>query len=414
MIHKKTRLTQAVILAGGRGARLSPLTDSIPKPMIRFHGYPFLHYLIELLKDHGITEIIMLLGYLPDAIREYLGDGRRYGISIKYSVSSLENESGLRLKIAHDILSSFFLLLYCDNYWPMRLEQMWDQFTKSKKLCQITAYSNTDRYTKDNVAVDREGRVLKYDGTRSSSGLSGVDIGYVLINRRIIDMMPDENIRFEHYLYPRLIEKGELGAYITEHRYYSIGSIERLTGTEEFLSRRPAVLLDRDGVLNVKMPPAEYVRSWKDWRWLPDVKEALSLFHQAGFRIIVITNQPGIARGHMKQEDLYGIHDRMSQEIMQAGGRIEKIYFCPHGWDDNCQCRKPKPGMIYEAQREYNLDLSRTFFIGDDERDKTAAEIASCPFIMIDEKKSLLQVAKQLVEMHDNNSSAEAIEAETI
>ncbi|MHC9541081.1 MAG: HAD-IIIA family hydrolase [Vulcanimicrobiota bacterium] len=405
MIHKKTRLTQAVILAGGRGARLSPLTDTIPKPMIRFHGYPFLHYLIEQLKEQGIREIVMLLGYLPDAIRDCFGDGSQYGISIKYSVSPVEDESGARLRTACNLLSSRFLLLYCDNYWPMRLEQMWDQFIKSEKLCQITAYSNTDLYTKDNVAIDQEGRVLKYDGTRSSSGLSGVDIGYVLINRRIIDMMPDENIRFEHYLYPRLIEKGELGAYVTDHRYYSIGSIERLAVTEEFLACRPAVLLDRDGVLNVKMPPAEYVRSWSDWRWLPGAKEGLALLHRSGFTVMVITNQPGIARGMMQQEDLNVIHDLMMQEVIQAGGRIEKIYFCPHGWDDNCQCRKPKPGMIYEAQREYNLDLSRTFFIGDDERDKTAAEIAGCPFIIIDGNTSLLQAAGQIVEMHMNTAA---------
>jgi len=394
-------LTQAVILAGGRGERLSPLTDSLPKPMLRFHGHPFLHYLILQLKEQGIREIVMLLGYLPDAIRDCFGNGSQYGISIKYSVSSVEDESGARLRTACNLLSSHFLLLYCDNYWPLRLAGMWETFIKSGRLCQITVYGNTDRYTKDNVAVDREGRVVIYDGSRTSPGLSGVDIGYVIINRSIIDMMPDENVRFEHYLYPRLIEKGELGAFITEHRYYSIGSIERLAMTEQFLACRPAVLLDRDGVLNVKMPPAEYVRSWKDWRWLPYVKEALKLFNEAGFCVIVITNQPGIARGHMREEDLKEIHDCMLQETVQAGGRIEKVYFCPHGWDENCQCRKPEPGMIYQAQREYNLDLSRTYFIGDDERDRAAALTAGCPFILMDGDKTLLQVAEHLVKNGD-------------
>lgn len=401
MIHSMTGLTQAVILAGGRGARLSPLTDAVPKPMLKFHGRPFLHYLIEQLKEQGIREIVMLLGYRSDAICDCFGDGSQYGISIKYSVSPVEDESGARLRKACNLLSSRFLLLYCDNYWPLRLAKMWETFIRSGRLCQITVYENTDRYTKDNVVVDREGRVVRYDGLRASPGLSGVDIGYVIINRIIIDMMPDENVRFEHYLYPRLIEKGELGAYITGHRYYSIGSIERLPVTAEFLARRPAVLLDRDGVLNVKMPPAEYVRSWKDWRWLPGAKEGLALLHRSGFTVMVITNQPGIARGHMREEDLNEIHDCMLQETVQAGGRIEKVYFCPHGWDENCQCRKPEPGMIYQAQREYNLDLTRTCFIGDDERDRAAALTAGCPFILMDGNKSLLKVAEQIVKNGD-------------
>jgi len=402
--NNEEELTQAVILAGGRGERLSPLTDSLPKPMLRFHGRPFLHYLIEQLKEQGIREIVMLLGYLPDAIRDYFGDGSQYGISIKYSVSPVEDESGSRLRTACNLLSSRFLLLYCDNYWPLRLGKMWETFIKSGRLCQITVYGNTDRYTKDNVVVDREGRVVRYDGSRTSPGLSGVDIGYVIIDRSIIEMMPDDNIRFEHYLYPRLIEKGLLGAYVTDHRYYSIGSIERLAVTEEFLACRPAVLLDRDGVLNVKMPPAEYVRSWSDWRWLPGAKEGLALLHRSGFTVMVITNQPGIARGMMQQEDLNVIHDLMMQEVIQAGGRIERIYFCPHGWDADCRCRKPKPGMIFEAQRDYNLNLSRTFFIGDDERDRIAADSAGCPFIMMDGNTSLLQAAGQIVEMHLNTA----------
>jgi D-glycero-D-manno-heptose 1,7-bisphosphate phosphatase len=403
-LNNEDELAQAVILAGGRGERLSPLTDTLPKPMLRFNGHPFLHYLIEQLKEQGIREIIMLLGYLPETVIDYFGDGSQYGVSIKYSVSSVDNETGARLRIAFNLLSSHFLMLYCDNYWPLRLAMMWDSFIKSGRLCQITVYGNTDGYTRDNVAVGNDGRVVKYDGSRTSPGLSGVDIGYAVINRSIIEMMPDENIRFEHYLYPRLIKKSELGAYVTDHRYYSIGSLERLAVTEEFLAFRPAVLLDRDGVLNAKMPPAEYVRSWSDWRWLPGAKEGLALLHQSGFKVIVITNQPGIARGFMQEDDLKVIHDLMMQEVIQAGGRIDKIYFCPHGWDADCRCRKPRPGMIFEAQRDYNLDLSRTFFIGDDERDRIAAESAGCPFIMVDENMSLLKAAGQIVRMHADSA----------
>ena len=117
-------IKQAVILAGGLGTRLRPITDKIPKPMIQFHGKPFLEYLIELLKEQGIEEIILLLGYLSEKVVEYFGDGDKFGIKILYSISPVEDDTGLRIFKAKDIIKDEFLLLYCDNYWPLNLQKM--------------------------------------------------------------------------------------------------------------------------------------------------------------------------------------------------------------------------------------------------------------------------------------------------
>lgn len=108
--------TQAVILAGGRGTRMAPLTDTRPKPMIEIHGKPFLEYLIEMLRDRGVNRILLLLGYLPEVVQQYFGDGSRWGIKIEYSVTPIENETGPRLKAAMSQLDPYFLLMYCDNY----------------------------------------------------------------------------------------------------------------------------------------------------------------------------------------------------------------------------------------------------------------------------------------------------------
>jgi histidinol-phosphate phosphatase family protein len=393
----KDKLHQAVILAGGRGSRLSPLTNTMPKPMIRFHGKPFLEYLIEMLRDQGFKKILLLLGYLPEPIKEYFGNGNKWGVSIEYSISPVEYETGLRLKVARHQIDSVFLLMYCDNYWPMNVDSMWRQFTNSSALAQVTVYNNKDKYTKDNIQIGTDGYVTIYDKSRTETNLQGVDIGFIILKDSVVDLLPDENISFEKYIYPELVKKRQLGSFITNHRYYSVGSHERLSMTNDFLARTPTIFLDRDGVLNKKMPRAQYVCSWKDWIWLTGAKEALALLKEAEYRVILITNQPGIARGFMTEQDLSTIHQKMEEEVRLAGGDIFKVYHCPHGWDEGCECRKPKPGMLFQAQKDFHIDLTLTYFIGDDERDTKAGIAAGCKTLSVSDDISLLKLVQNIL-----------------
>jgi histidinol-phosphate phosphatase family protein len=390
-------ISQAVILAGGRGTRLKPLTDKVPKPMVEFHGKPFLEYLIENLREQGIRSVLLLLGYLPDVIQEYFGDGRKFGVKIDYSITDVANDTSRRLKLAAPQIESCFLLMYCDNYWPLRLRDMWTQFTELNVSGQVTIYSNTDNYTKDNVRVDNDYYVLKYDKTRAEANLHGVDIGYVILKKDVLDYLPEDNVLFESTAYPHLVENRQLAAYVTDHRYYSVGSFDRLKMTESFLGRVPAIILDRDGVLNKKPPKAEYVKTWDEFEWLPGARKALALLKKADYKIIVVTNQAGIERGFMTEEDLKEINDSMKREAGISGGDIDAVYYCPHGWDSNCDCRKPKPGMLFQAQRDFHLDLTRTYFIGDDTRDEQAGIAAGCKTILISKESSLLCVIKELI-----------------
>jgi D-glycero-D-manno-heptose 1,7-bisphosphate phosphatase len=365
--------------------------------MIEFHGKPFLEYLLEMVRDQGFQRVLLLLGYLPEPVQAYFGDGSRFGISIEYSVTDEANDTGRRLKLAAGKLDSKFLLMYCDNYWPMQFEAMWQQYQTSQASALVTVYQNSDGYTRDNLRVDDQGFVVEYDKSRSAPGLSGVDIGFMIFQNSVIESLPEDNISFEASVYPQLVADRQLQAYVTEHRYYSVGSHERLPITEEFLARRPVVLVDRDGVLNRKMPRGRYVRSWDEWEWALGAKEALRLLNQADYRVIIISNQSGIARGVMTEEALTGIHMKMKAEVREAGGEIEAIYYCPHGWDDGCACRKPKPGMLLQAQKEHHLDLSMTYFIGDDERDGQAADAAGCPWIHVTDDSQLLEITRNLL-----------------
>ena len=368
--------------------------------MIEFHGRPFLEYLVELLRDQGFSRILMLLGYLPHVIQNYFDDGGRWGVRIEYVVSPVDDETGRRLQQAESRLDDIFLLLYCDNYWPMCFDVLWRRYLSKNVPALVTVYRNTDGYTRDNLIVDDEGFVTLYDKSRTSPGLKGVDIGFFILKREVLNLLPAEDVSFEKVVLPQLAANRQLCAHLMDHRYYSVGSHERLLLTEEFLRRCPAVILDRDGVLNKKSLRAEYVRTWKDWEWLPGAKEALRLYKKAGYRVILVSNQAGIARGMMTESDLADIHGRMKAEVIEAGGRIDAIYYCPHGWDAGCECRKPKPGMLLQSQREFHLDLSRTVYIGDDERDRQAAEAAGCRWAWVGEKCSLLQLTHEILSTH--------------
>jgi len=154
------------------------------------------------------------------------------------------------------------------------------------------------------------------------------------------------------------------------------------------------VILDRDGTLNRRPPRARYVTSPDEFEWLPGSLDALRLLEEHGYRVVVVSNQAGIGRGAMTEADLEKVHKRMLED---SGGAIEAIYHCPHDWDEGCDCRKPAPGMLFQAQREFDLDLTRTPFIGDDERDAQAAHAAGCPSALVSDAASLLDLVQRLL-----------------
>lgn len=394
---------QAVVLAGGYGTRLKPFTDTNPKPMYTFESKPFLEYLVVQIKSFGITEILLLLGYMPEKIIGYFGDGAKWGVHIEYAVTPVEDDTGLRLRRAWEEgkLAPEFLLMYCDNYCPINFNQHLRTFRKNGALIQLTAYANRDGYTKNNLRLAEDGRVEAYDKKRAARGLQGVDIGYALVDRKALELMPQENDNFEKIVYPQLVARSELYATVSEHRYYSVGSWERIELTKAFFHPKKAVFLDRDGTLNVRPPKAQYIESPEEFVWLPGAREAVKRFKDAGYTVVLVSNQPGLARGRLTEETLAAIHDKMRRELAECGAGIDRIYFCPHNWDDGCECRKPKPGMLYQAQRDLSLDLTKCWMLGDDERDMHAGADAGCRCMMISDQHPLYEAAEAILKLEE-------------
>ena len=235
-MNKIDKLKQAVIFAGGRGERLRPLTDKIPKPMVPVNGYPFLDYLINSILQIGIRRIVILVGYKAKIIMNRYGDSLRDGIEIKYSVGTVEHQTGRRLLNAYELLDDYFLLLYGDNYLPIELDKMLDLYNKKKAKLLTTIFSNkngTGEYGKENnTEVGDDNFVKQYDKQRKSLSLQGVDIGYFIIKKDALDPKLKGNISFEQDMLPELIPERQLIAYMTDTQYYYITNMDSLKNFE--------------------------------------------------------------------------------------------------------------------------------------------------------------------------------------
>lgn len=234
-------IKQAVILAGGLGTRLRPLTFTTPKPMIPIHGKPFLVYIIELLKKNGITHILLLVGYLHEQIEKYFKDGKDFSMSISYSYSPIEADTGTRIKNAIPLLNQFFLLLYGDNYWPLNLANLVKFYKKMKTKASVTAYHNSDDVMKHNMFIDEKGFVQVYDKTRASKNLNGLDIGFFLLDKSILTNLPEDNFSFEEIMIPRLIQDQALAGFITYEKYYALSNPSRIPIIEEYFKRKKVI-----------------------------------------------------------------------------------------------------------------------------------------------------------------------------
>lgn len=382
--------SQAVILCGGQGTRMRPFTFTAPKPMFPVLGKPFLEYLLLVLKHNNVTDVLLLVGYLHEKIERYFGDGSPWGLKIRYSYLPPESDTGARLKNAYNLLERHFLLLYADNYWPLRLSDLIQLYEEKNLPALVTVYSNIDHYSQNNILVE-DGLVKAYDRKRRTPGLNGVDIGFFILKKELIDILPEGNSSFEDVVLPELVNRRQLVGFYTHHRYYGLSNPARVENIEHYFYPKKTVFLDRDGVINQKPASADYVKKWAELAFLPQVKNALKKLNDAGFWLFIVTNQPGVARGMMTRQDLEDIHRRMVNDMAEDGIEIKGIYCCLHGWDEGCFCRKPKPGLLYRAAAENALELYDSFLIGDDVRDISAGQSAGCRTVFIGNRSDLIK-----------------------
>lgn len=219
---------QVVILAGGIGTRLRPLTHKFPKPMVLIKGKPFLEYQLEMLNKNGFNDFILCTGYLGEKIEEYFGNGEKMGIHIKYSKEKEPLGTGGALKNAEKLLENKFVLIYGDSFLPMDYKFLIADFNKSKKLAMTVVFKNNPKMVLNNIKVSKTGEVLNYD--KKDEGLSNyVEAGVHIFKKGVLIHVPENSFfSLEEELLPILIKKRELYAHITDKKFYDIGTFERL------------------------------------------------------------------------------------------------------------------------------------------------------------------------------------------
>jgi histidinol-phosphate phosphatase family protein len=379
---------QAVILCGGLGTRLRPHTDHLPKPMIPCNGKPFLWYLLQQMEEQGIKRFILLTGYLAEKIEEYFKDGSEWGWDIQYSQGPAEWDTGKRIWEAKGKLNDRFLLLYSDNFVPFPMNKV----LALHKINNPPLTFMVSPKSPGNIALEENGTVQKYDNGRSTD-LEYVEIGYMIVEKeRTLEFFETPDCSFSSIL-RKMSALQQISAWVQHDAYHSISDPDRWKKTEDYLKPKKILLIDRDGVINRKAPQGEYITKWKDFEWIPETRVAMKQLARKGFKFIVISNQAGVARGMIELNELEGIHHNMKDELNKDGVDIMDIYACPHHWDEKCFCRKPNPGMLFQASHEHLFRLDKTMFIGDDPRDCQSAERAGCESIFVGINSELEQLS---------------------
>jgi NDP-sugar pyrophosphorylase family protein len=229
---------QAVILAGGLGTRLWPLTQTIPKPMVPVAGVPYLQHQLRILQRQGIRDIILLTGYLGEQIEGYFGDGERIGLAIRYSREQNPLGTGGALRQARQLLAEDFLVIYGDSYLPIDYAVVLTKLRNSDAEGLLVVYDNRleDTSVKNNVELDDSGYVTRYDKDAPFK-LDYVEAGVLAFRRAVLDRIPEQAVvSLEKEIFPQLITQRRLTAYITTQRFYDIGTPERLKAIEEVLT----------------------------------------------------------------------------------------------------------------------------------------------------------------------------------
>ena len=396
-----------VIMAGGKGTRIASVNSEVPKPMIPILGKPILEYEVECLKRQGYTDIILVTGHLGHCVKDYFGDGSDFGVQINYIEEKEPLGTAGALYLLKDNIHEDFLLLNGDIIFDIDVDKFVEYHKEKGTTATILTHPNSHPYDSGIIIAGKDKIVHKWLHKEDERlwYQNRVNAGVHMLSPRIFAPMTElKKLDLDRDVLKPLIEQEELAVYDspeyikdmgTPDRYYSV--IEDIKNgkvqAKNLKNKQKAVFLDRDGVINKYVG---FLRNIDDFELIDNVALAIKHINEKGYLVIVVTNQPVIARGEVTVEQLQEIHNKMETLLGQEGAYVDAIYYCPHhphkGYEGeirelkiDCECRKPKPGMLLQAAKDYNIDLEKSWMIGDSESDIIAGNSAGCKTIKIEE-----------------------------
>ena len=388
---------KTAILAGGRGTRLSSLTHSIPKPMLKIGDKPILEHQILLLKKYNISDIIICSGYLSKQIENYFRDGKKWGVNITYSKENKPLGTAGCIKELENKIGSNFLVLYGDVMVNMDLGCLIDYHYLKRASATLVVHPNNHPFDSDLVDVNCEYKITNFLPKPHLEGLifrNLVNAGVYLLSDKVFNYIKKgKKSDFGRDIFPMMLKKGEkLFAYNSTEYTKDMGTLGRLEEVRSdyksfkisslnLSNSRHALFLDRDGVINKEV---DLLYRLEDVELIPDAASAIKEINNTEYLAVIISNQSVVARGLCSIEDVEMINKKLETLLGLKGAKIDRMYFCPHHPDKgypgenikykiDCNCRKPKIGMIEKAKEDLNIDLRKSFLIGDQTVDiKTA------------------------------------------
>lgn len=411
---------KVVIMAGGKGTRIASVKSDVPKPMIPICGKPILEWQIENLKACGLTDITLVVGYLGNVIQEYFDDGSKFGVSIKYFVEDAPlGTAGALFKMPE--LTEDFLLMCGDVILDVDFNRFIEFHKKNNAWACLMAHPNGHPYDSSLLVTEilpprvpggnpvdthrvvqwmnKEDERLYYKN-RVNAGIE--IISPELLKETMKHFVPrhpetPDKIDLDRDVLKPNIPSGRIFAYDTPEYIKDMGTPDRFYEVEEDVksgkvkarnlkNKQKAVFLDRDGTINKYVG---FLTKPEQFELIHGVADAIKKINKSGYLAIVVTNQPVIARGDCTWEELQEIHNKMETELGKEGAFVDAIYICPHHKDKgfegerpeykfDCDCRKPKPGLLLQAAKEFNIDLSLSVMIGDSDNDVKAGNNACC------------------------------------
>ncbi|GJG69158.1 hypothetical protein PRLR6025_26270 [Prevotella lacticifex] len=419
---------KVVIMAGGRGTRIAQLFPNIPKPLIPVDGMPILEREIRSLADQGFKDLILTVGYLAEKIQDYFGDGSRMGVHIEYFVERTPlGNAGALFRIREQLGDEPFFLLNADAAFDVDFKRMLAFHLQHGGLVTLFTHPNSHPYDSGLIIADKDGHVeqwLSKEDVRPQWYDNRVNAGLHVIDPKVLDRLADKidlsnKVDLDRQVLKPLCGTRVMYCYDSPEYVKDMGTPKRFhqveadykSGTvqaKNLYNKQRAIFLDRDGTINTYVG---FLRDINDFELIDGAAEAIKLINESGYLAIVVTNQPVIARGEVSWDELYEIHRKMQTLLGQEGAYLDGIYICPHHPDKGfegerpeykivCDCRKPKPGLLLNAAKDFNIDLSQSYMIGDSDNDVEAGQNAECKeSIKIEKNKAnaLLESVKGLI-----------------
>lgn len=410
---------KTVIMAGGRGTRISSVASDIPKPMIKIGDKPVLEHEIECLRSQGFTDLIITVSHLGHIITDYFGDGKKFGVNIEYYFEKKPLGNAGALFKLKEKLTEDFLLLNADAVFDVDFNRMVRYHREKGALVTLFTHPNSHPYDSGLIIAGDDKSVMKWlakEDERPQWYRNRVNAGLHVVSPEIfgmVDIDPDEigrtsengktvKVDLDRQLLKPLAGTGRMFCYDSPEYVKDMGTPERYAGVcrdfrngkvraKNLSNKQRAVFLDRDGTLNKYVG---FLRDIDDFELLPGVAQAVRAVNDSGFLAIVVTNQPVIARGEVTEEQLKEIHNKLETLLGLEGAYLDAIYYCPHhphkGFEGeipelkfDCGCRKPKTGMLERAADDFNIDLSASWMVGDSENDIKCGLNAGCKTALI-------------------------------